>query len=460
MSSSRHFPSSIRYGKPGRAIQTKMRHCLMRCGNGGPQDVEATGQGNGMAYLDRTRASQLMDIAGLDALLLLSPESFTYATGAPAGVATMWRRAGAVAAIVPADMALPQAAVVTDLFEAAFRTSSAITDIRVNPIWVETGDIRGMETLRPEELIQAAWEKQGRPAGFQRPETFDANYGFRLAAALLAEKGLSQGRIGIEFDGLSVTDFRLLSATLPGAELIDASGLVRRLKMIKSPAEIAHLRTAVELAEAGIAALRETIDIGVSRDELATAWEKGVRTEAARRNVGNLTGLWEYVSVGQNTWTTGGVVERGDLIKADVGCLIAGYTSDTGRTFVCGAPSALQSRLFDALQSSYDAGLPLLRPGIAMSEVHRVTTEAMAKAGFPGYTRGHFGHGLGAGLGSEEWPFLSRQSDVIIEPGMVLAFETPWYVDGAGGMIIENQLLITTDGHEIMNRLPSGLVSL
>ena len=95
-----------------------------------------------------------------------------------------------------------------------------------------------------------------------------------------------------------------------------------------------------------------------------------------------------------------------------------------------------------------------------MSEVHRVTTEAMGRAGFPGYTRGHFGHGLGAGLGSEEWPFLSRQSDVIIEPGMVLAFETPWYVDGAGGMIIENQLLITADGHEIMNRLPSGLVSL
>lgn len=437
-----------------------MRHCLMRCGNGGAQDVENTEQENGMAHLDRTRASQLMETAGLDALLLLSPESFTYATGAPAGVATMWRRAGAVAAIIPADPALPPAAVVTDLFEAAFRASSTITDLRINPIWVETGDIRGMEALPPEDLIKAAWAKQGRTPGFQRPETFDAANGFRLARELLAEHGLDMGRVGIEFDGLSVSDFRLLSAALPEAELIDASDLVRRLKMIKSPAEISYLRTAVELAEAGIIALRETIDIGVSRDDLVAAWEKGARAEAARRNVQNLTGVWEYVSVGQNPWTKGGVVERGDLIKVDVGCLIAGYTSDTGRTFICGAPSALQSRLFDALQTAYDAGLPLLKPGIAMSEVHRVTTEAMGKAGFPGYTRGHFGHGLGAGLGSEEWPFLSRQSDVIIEPGMVLAFETPWYVDGVGGMIIENQLLITQDGHEIMNRLPSGLVSL
>jgi Xaa-Pro dipeptidase len=432
----------------------------MRCGNGGTRRAADTGQGNGMADLDRKRATRLMEAAGIDVLLLLSPESFTYATGAPAGVATMWRRAGAVAAIVPADSALPEAAVVTDLFQAAFRASSVITDIRINPIWVETGDIRGMEAQPPEDLIKAAWAKQGRSHDFQRPETFDASMGFGLAAALLAEKGLSDGRIGIEFDGLSVTDFRLLSMALPQVELVDASDLVRRLKMIKSPTEIGYLRTAVELAEAGIVTLRETVDIGVSRDALAAAWENGARAEAAWRNIDNLTGVWEYVSVGQNPWTKGGVVERGDLIKVDVGCLIAGYTSDTGRTFVCGTPSSLQASLFDALLIAYDAGLPLLNPGTPMSEVHRVTTEAMARAGFPGYTRGHFGHGLGAGLGSEEWPFLSGQSDVVIEPDMVLAFETPWYVDGVGGMIIENQLLITADGHEIMNRLPSGLVSL
>ncbi|WP_438751262.1 M24 family metallopeptidase [Pararhizobium sp. O133] len=410
------------------------------------------------AHLDRVRAARMMQAAGLDALLLLSPESFTYTTGAPAGVATMWRRAGAIAAIIPADPDQDTAAVVTDLFEAAFRASSTITDIRINPIWVETGDIRGLQAASPEELIQVAWARQGRPAGFQRPETFDATHGFRLAASLLRDRGLHRGRIGVEFDSLSVSDFQLLASALSGATLIDATDLVRRLKMIKSPAEIAHLRMAVELAEAGIVALREQIAVGVSRDALAAAWEAGARAEAALRKVDNLTGLWEYVSVGQNPWTRGGVVAPGDLIKVDVGCLISGYTSDTGRTFVCGEPSSLQSRLFDALQIAYDAGISMIRPGIAMREVHRVTTEAMGKAGFPGYTRGHFGHGLGAGLGSEEWPFLSRQSDVIIEPGMVLAFETPWYVDGVGGMIIENQLLVTADGHEVMNRLPSGLV--
>jgi Xaa-Pro aminopeptidase len=65
---------------------------------------------------------------------------------------------------------------------------------------------------------------------------------------------------------------------------------------------------------------------------------------------------------------------------------------------------------------------------------------------------------LGAGLGSEEWPFISADSNVLIEPGMVLAFECPWYINGLGGLIIENQILITEKGPEVMNSLPIDLI--
>ena len=415
-----------------------------------------------MAHLDRQRAARLMEADGLDALLLLSPESFNYATGAPAGVATMWRRAGAVAAVVPADPSVSEGAVVSDLFEAAFRASSAIADIRINPIWVETADVRGMEPAgsAPENLIRAAWEAGARPAHFERPETFDADKGFRLAAQLLAARHLDRARIGVELESLSVADFGRLRTALPDAMFVDASNVMRRLKMIKSRAEIGFLRTAVALSEAGVVALRDTIDVGISRDALAAAWTKGVHAEARRRGVGNLTGVWEYISVGPNPWTKGGIVEAGSLIKVDVGCLIEGYTSDSGRTFVCGKASPLQNSLFGALEAAFAAGLLELKPGNPMRRVHAAASKAMAKAGFAGYTRGHFGHGLGTGPGSEEWPFLSRDCDVPLEPGMVLAFEAPWYVDGVGGMIIENQLLITQDGHEMMNRLPTGLVSI
>ncbi len=431
----------------------------MRRGNGMEPHPETRDMS--MAYLDRQRAAQLMAAEGVDALLLLAAETFTYATGASAGVATMWRRAGAIAAIIPADPALAEGAVVSDLFEASFRKASTIEDIRINPIWVEATDIGGLPNdLLPEILVAKALEAEGRSRGFARPETFDAGRGFQLAADILGNRGLKGGRIGIELDSLSVNDFRRLQETLPEATFVDASRLVARLRMIKSPAEIQYLKTAVAMSEAGIEALHRTIAVGASRDELAAAWTSGVKEEAGRRGVKNLTGLWEYVSVGPNPWAPGGTVEEGSLIKIDVGCLISGYTSDTGRTFVCGKPSALQSRLFQGLEAAFAAGLEQLKPGNVMRSVHHAATRAMAEAGFPDFTRGHFGHGLGTGPGSEEWPFLSATSDTILEPGMVLAFETPWYVDGVGGMIIEDQLLITESGHEIMNRLPRGLVSI
>ena len=410
-----------------------------------------------MAHLDRRRAQTLMNEAGVDALLLTTPESFAHATGAPAGVATMWRRAGAVAAIVPCDADAPEAAVVTDLFEAAFRAASHVTDIRVHPIWVETADLRGLAaTGDAAQRVALSWAH--RPAHFSRPETFDAAGGFTLACNALAERRMETARIGVELDQMAVNDFALLRAALPDAELVDASGIVRRLKMVKSAAEIAFLRTAVELAEAGIMRLRDNARRGMERAALAGLWKEGVAAETARRGGVNLTGSWEYVSVGPDPWSGGGIVEDGAIVKVDVGCLVAGYTSDSGRTFVCGTPDDAAPRIHGALREAFEAGLAEIRPGNLLSDVHRAASAAMAKAGFPGYTRGHFGHGLGASLGSEEWPFISASADILIERGMVLAFETPWYIDGLGGFIIENQLLVTANGHEVMNRLPLDLV--
>lgn len=394
--------------------------------------------------------------AAVDAVILLSPESFRYATGASPGVATMWRNAGAVAAVVPADEALKEAAVVSDLFSPSFRSTSHITDVRESPIWVETANLEGADpNLGPEEVVAEAWDSAGRPKDFQRPETFDPAICYRHLVDILAERGLDRARIGFEASAISARDIVAFKAILGNVELVDASELIARLKMVKSAKEIANLRLAVEIAEIGIGAVHAAIEPGVTRDALADVWNTSVRKH---RDSGALSGTWEYISVGKNPWGGNAVASAGDLIKVDVGCLVNGYTSDTGRTFVLGAPGTAQVRLFDALMEGFMAGTELLRPSVPMRDVHHATLTAIRAAGFPGYSRGHFGHGLGAGLGSEEWPFISAQSDVILEPGMVMAFECPWYIYGLGGMIIENQLLITETGHEMMNDLPLNLV--
>ena len=87
-----------------------------------------------------------------------------------------------------------------------------------------------------------------------------------------------------------------------------------------------------------------------------------------------------------------------------------------------------------------------------------VTASAMWDQGFETYGRGHFGHGVGASIWSEEWPFISAESAAVLEPNMVLAFETPWYIDGLGGFIIEDQVLITDTGCDVMAPLPRDLL--
>ncbi len=409
-----------------------------------------------MAYLDRPRAETLMSEANLDALILLSPESFYYATGAMAGVATMWRRAGAVAALVPANAADSEMAVVSDLFAANFQRNSHITDMRISNIWVETTQLNQIDDALPAtDLIANAWAHANRKPGLSRPTTFDPLTCYRHLADAIAERGLAGCRIGFEGEAISITDYPLLAETLKSVQLVDATDVIHRLKMVKSADEIHNLRQAVEIAECGIQAVHKAIDAGVSRADLAAQWQQAIQQhpDSAR-----LSGNWEYISVGPDPWGGNARVAKGDLIKVDVGCLVDGYTSDSARTFVFGDASKLQTQLYDALMAGFTAGSALLRPGVALKDVHRATLQAIRARGFSAYSRGHFGHGLGASVGSEQWPFISADATVEFEADMVVAFECPWYIDGLGGMIVENQVLITPDGHEMMNRLPLELM--
>jgi len=189
------------------------------------------------------------------------------------------------------------------------------------------------------------------------------------------------------------------------------------------------------------AALRRA-GLGVHRDEIAEAWRVGASEEARRLGL-RPTGMWEYTTVGPLPWTGGGALARGDVLKFDVGCLIDGYSSDSGRTYVLGEPGHRARDIMAALHDAFAAGLDVLKPGRRFGEVHARATAAMQRAGFAGFSRGHFGHNLGRDTFCEVAPFIARESQVEIEPGMVLAFETPLYVDGIGGFIIEDQFEIT-----------------
>jgi Xaa-Pro aminopeptidase len=257
-----------------------------------------------------------------------------------------------------------------------------------------------------------------------------------------------------------VLDFACLQEALPQVRWCDASATIGWIRAVKAPGEVEKLRQAAVLAEHGMHVALGAIVGGATREAIASAWNQAVDAEA-RRQGARLTGRWEYTSVGPLPWSSAGVaVQPGYVIKFDVGCLIDGYSSDCGRTFSFGKASPRALQVMRALEAAFAAGLEVLKPGHALREVHERATRALHRAGFEGFARGHFGHSLGVDTFCEVPPFIGAQADEPIEEGMALAFETPFYLDGEGGFIIEDQFLITAEGAQPAWSLPRGLVEL
>ncbi len=400
-------------------------------------------------HVDRARAARLMEAAGLDALLIASPESFRWATGAEPGVAMGWRRLGPAMAVVPADPARPVGAVVTDLF-AGSAAAAGCDPLRVHAIWPEAISVRDLLPSEADAATLVAAATADRPTGFARPGTFDRGVALSLLRDLLAGMGLAGARIGAELSAVPAADHAVLLDAVAPSRLSDATALVDRLRAHKSAAEIALLRQAGAITEAALAAFVPLLREGATRAALGRAFLDLVREEATRRGTTASVTAWEYVGFGASPWSSPGGLARGDVVKVDVGAVVGGYTADLARTYTLGPAPVRATQVYDALRAAFEAGRKLFRPGTALRDIHAAAIRAVHAAGFPSYARGHFGHGLGASIWSEEWPYTAADSDVVLEPGMVMAFEAPWYIDGIGGFILEDMLLITEDGAETL----------
>src|SRR6266550_413365 len=215
--------------------------------------------------------------------------------------------------------------------------------------------------------------------------------------ALVAErlKALGLRRVGFESQHLTFDQHQRLSAALPGEHtLVAIAGLVEELRIVKTPEEIELLRAVVAIA--------------------GRAFDRGL--------------------------------ERGDMVVVDFGATAAGYHSDTTRTIVVGEPSAEQARLIEAVRQAQLASMELMKPGVAADAVDRRAREVLSGEAHA------FGHGLGHGIGLQvhERPFLSPTDHTARRAGMVVTNEPGIYIPGWGGVRLEEMVLITETGPEVL----------
>ena len=407
-------------------------------------------------FVDRERAAELMERAGIEALVLCAPEAFHYATGAWIGPAGLFRRAGAGFVVIPARQELPIGVVVADFNAAQLQAALPGTVIHSHPIWIEAATLDASTSGQAlAQRIEAGLASSGRSPDFSRPATFELANSVRELKQILTGFGLDRVTIGLDLDFIAVADFSAMQAMLPGCSMVDGSAVLDRLRAVKSQREVDLLQQGIILSEAGLDRLQVDAMAGMRQADLISLYREGIATAAA--GLSHPVTTAEYVTLGARAKGADAKAMPGDPLKCDMVCTVGGYASDMSRNFIFGPPSAEQAELHAIAEQAFEDGLASLVPGNKLAHVHRVATESLARQGLHSYRRGHFGHGVGQSVFSEQWPFIAADSDVAIEAGMVLAFEIPLYIDGLASFNLEDQFLITPDGPVAMNRLPRRL---
>ncbi len=399
----------------------------------------------------RTRVRAELQRLDIDACLVTTPGNIFYTTGFYSPVVNLsFRLMGTDVALIPADPAQPAALMTSDFAAPAARAATSIEDIRTYRMWVENRDL---------DVITGP---SGGDAKFSRPPQWNPDEIDETVTSMLEERGLSAATIGIDLRYVYADTLFRLQQNNPECQFVDVTGMLYGLRAIKYPQEIALHRSAAQLFEAGLKRAIGDAREGQSAQVIKYNYQAGALEAAmADPSLGEFQSAHGFISAGTgSSFGDRSGLHSGDLVKFDCGVSIGGFYSDCGRTFAFGRATADQRRIHDALAEAHAAAREVMRPGTAISDVYRAADDVMRARGFPGYSRGHYGHSIGLDTFVEEPPFISANEHSELQPGMLLCLEAPYYSASTGSYQIEDMILITENGHENFNTLSYDLVEL
>ncbi len=266
-------------------------------------------------------------------------------------------------------------------------------------------------------------------------------------------KALGVRRWGFESQATTVAEFDTLREAAGEVKLVPKHGLVERLRMIKDGGEIAAIREAVAIAERAFLDLRAWLKPGVTEKVAADFLENALRSQGA-----TAASFTPIVAVGPRAAlpharpTPDTKLGPNDLVLIDWGARGDGYVSDLTRVLTTGKVTPEFEAVYRAVLEARDRAVAAIRPGVEARSVDLAARSVLEASGFGP----HFNHSVGHGIGRDvhEAPMLRHVSEVVLEPGMVVTIEPGAYFAEWGGVRIEDDVLVTTDGADVLSNLP------
>lgn len=264
-----------------------------------------------------------------------------------------------------------------------------------------------------------------------------------------------EGPLAVEYGVMRVLELRAIEAAADVAA-VDATTLLAEQRMAKDPTELRAMRAATRAVETGLRAAIDAIKPGVTEREVADVWERAML--AAGSDGPSFTTI---VASGPNSanphHTTGDRrIQPGDLVILDGGATVGGYVSDITRTVSVGEVSDELCRIYEIVREANRAGVDVCKAGVTGADVDAAARQVIEQAGYGEYFVHRTGHGLGIEI--HEPPYLHAASNEPLPVGATFTVEPGVYLAGKGGVRIEDNVVLTEDGAELLTTFERELI--
>ena len=271
---------------------------------------------------------------------------------------------------------------------------------------------------------------------------------FKTIALACQELGLE--RIGFEERYLVFAEYDKIREYLDeGIELVATHGFVEELRQIKSKDELKKIKEAAQITFKAFDFIRDFISPGIKEIEIAAELERFIRYNGARAEAFEI-----IVAAGANAAfphhiTSVRKLGNNEMVLIDLGVDFGGYKSDLTRTFFLGKITPLAREVYNAVKQAQERGLRQIKPQVMANKIDAAARNFIREKGYADF----FGHNLGHGVGLEvhELPRISPREETLIQPGMVFTIEPGIYLPGKLGVRIEDMVVVTEKGAEIIS---------
>ena len=285
----------------------------------------------------------------------------------------------------------------------------------------------------------------------------DTENAWDVVAKAVRARNVAFNTLAIEKSHLTVERLEAIQDRFDTLKFTNIDEKVNALRICKDEEELVKLRKAAQLADYAIQVGCDAIAEGKTEMEILNTIESAIKAK------GHAMSFNTMVLAGEKTASPHGTpgdrkIQKGDFILFDLGVIYEGYCSDITRTVAFGQPNEEQMKIYNTVRRANEAAIEAVKPGVRAMDLDKISRDIITDAGYGEYFTHRLGHGLGISV--HEFPSITGTNEMTLQPGTVFTIEPGIYKSDAAGVRIEDDVVVTNDGVEVLTKFTKELVIL